>query len=148
MMLRDIFKSQDQIDHELYTACEYNHDDIVKYLIKQMAANVNRIHGGKTALHIASERGSLAALEILLKNGADASIRDDRGQTALENASYYSRKEIQEIFHKYEPKPSPASVNEKKFTFFAHSNAGQFPRIEAMHDDAVPASWYSWLTCK
>ncbi len=52
-----------------------------------LGADVNQsIAGGKTALHIAVEVGSIPIIRILLSHGADIEAQDDLGQTPLWNA--------------------------------------------------------------
>lgn len=48
-------------------------------------ASVNaQADNGRTPLHVAVERGSVSAAEALLRAGADASIRDSQGRSAVE----------------------------------------------------------------
>ena len=65
--------------------------DIVecRRLIDTGEANVNgdRDQYGRTALHIASDRGYLEISELLTSSGADVNIRDSYGGTALHLAS-------------------------------------------------------------
>jgi len=49
--------------------------------------NARTLDGERTALHIATARGNLKAVEMLLEYDADTSLTDGRGKTALENAT-------------------------------------------------------------
>ena len=52
-----------------------------------------QIHGG-TALHWAAFHGSLAIATRLLEGGADSTLRDESGQTALDRARSYGKSEV------------------------------------------------------
>lgn len=59
--------------------------DMVKIdqLIKA-GANVNQYYNGKTALHFAIDRKKVDVIELLIKNGADLRLYDQRNKSALE----------------------------------------------------------------
>jgi ankyrin repeat protein len=46
---------------------------------------------GKTALHVASSSGKVEVVDLLLRNEADISTKDDKGNTALHAASFLSK---------------------------------------------------------
>jgi ankyrin repeat protein len=61
----------------------YNNADIVDYLIKQ-GANINaKVASGRTPLMIAVSKGKYPAVQKLLENGADLSLRDETGFSAM-----------------------------------------------------------------
>jgi hypothetical protein len=56
---------------------------LVKYYLEK-GANVNaRTHEGRTALHIAAEKGDIDLIELLLKYGANVHDKDTENNTAL-----------------------------------------------------------------
>ena len=55
--------------------------------------NARTISGNSTALMRASAAGEAEIVEMLLKAGADASLRDDDGETALHKAYTFIRQE-------------------------------------------------------
>jgi ankyrin repeat protein len=56
----------------------------VARLLIHAGANINRqCEHGRTALHMAAAWGHLDVVQLLLENGADASISDDKGMTPL-----------------------------------------------------------------
>lgn len=59
--------------------------DMVKIdqLIKA-GANINQYYNGKTALHFAIDRKKVDVIELLIKNGADLRLYDQRNKSALE----------------------------------------------------------------
>ncbi|KAG6851194.1 Succinate--CoA ligase [ADP/GDP-forming] subunit alpha, mitochondrial [Arthromyces matolae] len=59
--------------------------------------DVNQIDEfGYTPLHLASDRGNMSSVEILLRRGANPSIKDPDGLTALELATIAGHEEIRE----------------------------------------------------
>lgn len=64
--------------------------DSIKTLIKQ-GANLNEPsdYDGKTSLHLACAEGHSEVVQLLLKNGASAYVRDRRGRTPLFEAIRY-----------------------------------------------------------
>ncbi|NXW60912.1 BARD1 protein, partial [Eurystomus gularis] len=56
-----------------------------------------RNHKGETLLHVASIKGDLAAVEQLLKNGADPNVKDNAGWTPLHEACNHGHKEVVEL---------------------------------------------------
>ncbi|NWH77433.1 BARD1 protein, partial [Piaya cayana] len=56
---------------------------------------------GETLLHIASIKGDLAAVEELLKNGADPNVKDHAGWTPLHEACNHGHKEVVELLLQY-----------------------------------------------
>ncbi|XP_040183384.1 B-cell lymphoma 3 protein isoform X2 [Rana temporaria] len=67
----------------LIQAVESNQEDMVSLLI-QNGAKVNQLtYAGNTALHVASGRGLAEITRLLLKSGADGSIKNCHNDTAL-----------------------------------------------------------------
>ena len=58
--------------------------DTIRQLIHQ-GANLNEPsdYDGKTSLHLACAEGHVEVVQLLLKNGASAYVRDRRGRTPL-----------------------------------------------------------------
>ncbi|NWZ40476.1 BARD1 protein, partial [Brachypodius atriceps] len=56
-----------------------------------------RNYKGETLLHIASIKGDLAAVEQLLKNGADPNVKDNAGWTPLHEACNHGHREVVEV---------------------------------------------------
>ncbi|NXC98257.1 BARD1 protein, partial [Certhia familiaris] len=56
-----------------------------------------RNYKGETLLHIASIKGDLAAVEELLKNGADPNVKDNAGWTPLHEACNHGHREVVEL---------------------------------------------------
>ncbi|XP_015723478.1 BRCA1-associated RING domain protein 1 isoform X1 [Coturnix japonica] len=56
-----------------------------------------RNYKGETLLHLASIKGDLAAVEELLKNGADPNIKDNAGWTPLHEACNHGHQEVVEL---------------------------------------------------
>eukprot|EP00042_Codosiga_hollandica_P050076 m.591291 g.591291 ORF g.591291 m.591291 type:complete len:305 (+) comp58013_c0_seq52:117-1031(+) len=80
---------------------------ILRWFLQQ-GANVNAQDGnGWTPLIVATVCGSMPCLEILLAQGADRSITDASGKTALDHARRGNRKEIAAVL-KAQSESSPA----------------------------------------
>lgn len=62
--------------------CAGNPEFLEKLMNRNLPINRRVKHNMKTALHYAVDFGSLPSIEILLKNGADPTIKDDEGNTA------------------------------------------------------------------
>ncbi|XP_014807443.1 PREDICTED: BRCA1-associated RING domain protein 1-like isoform X2 [Calidris pugnax] len=60
-----------------------------------------RNYKGETLLHVASIKGDLAAVEELLKNGADPNVKDNAGWTPLHEACNHGHKEVVELLLQY-----------------------------------------------
>ncbi|NXT12024.1 BARD1 protein, partial [Prunella fulvescens] len=56
-----------------------------------------RNYKGETLLHVASIKGDLAAVEQLLKNGADPNVKDHAGWTPLHEACNHGHREVVEL---------------------------------------------------
>lgn len=69
----------------LHAAAIDGSDDILLLIIKNCPEIINwRRNDQRTAIMLAAQRGNTNAFEILLRAGADISLRDARGQNALE----------------------------------------------------------------
>ena len=77
-------------DTALYSTAFYKKDlALVQWLIDTQGAGANgRTSGGRTALH---EAGTLPILQALLERGADPTLLDNYGWTALINQAYRGR---------------------------------------------------------
>ncbi|KFZ60979.1 BRCA1-associated RING domain protein 1, partial [Antrostomus carolinensis] len=60
-----------------------------------------RNYKGETLLHVASIKGDLAAVEQLLKSGADPNVKDNAGWTPLHEACNHGHKEVVELLLQY-----------------------------------------------
>jgi len=72
--------------------------DATRYLISTLRVDVNaRDKEGDTALHDAARFGHAEVVRLLVAGGADLSIRNNAGFTALEVATDYNKPDIQQI---------------------------------------------------
>jgi hypothetical protein len=73
----------------LHYAASTGFSGIVKHLIVTHGQDVNKkVSGGKTALHVASEKGHVDVAQVLLDCGADVNAQDDNSVTPLHWASW------------------------------------------------------------
>ena len=80
----------------LHYASRNGHSECVKLLLEkkyECEVNARTTSGNSTALMRASATGEAEIVEMLLKAGADASLRDDDGETALHKAYTFIRQE-------------------------------------------------------
>ncbi|NXL62910.1 BARD1 protein, partial [Chordeiles acutipennis] len=68
-------------------------------VLKSLGGNTiaRRNYKGETLLHVASIKGDLAAVEQLLKSGADPNVKDNAGWTPLHEACNHGHKEVVEL---------------------------------------------------
>jgi ankyrin repeat protein len=69
---------REQISDALYIACRNAHPEVVRYLLTKEPDLSFRAYMGATPLHWAYFGGSKAVIDMLLKAGADPTIRDER----------------------------------------------------------------------
>jgi len=82
------------LEAEFYPICSYSANDEILKLLVDRGANVNAQCSSKnrevnhiyTALHTAVAAGNLQSIKLLISHGADISIRDGKGKTALQIA--------------------------------------------------------------
>ncbi|NXB27244.1 BARD1 protein, partial [Rhagologus leucostigma] len=69
------------------------------FVLKSPGGNTiaRRNYKGETLLHVASIKGDLAAVEQLLKNGADPNVKDNAGWTPLHEACNHGHREVVEL---------------------------------------------------
>lgn len=85
----------------------------LQYLIDHDAKIDNRNAAGDTPLHKAARGGNALAVEFLLANGADVTIKNDSGKTAPDIASEQKSDEIIELFSIDRP-PVPRRIPGKE----------------------------------
>ncbi|NXB71767.1 BARD1 protein, partial [Donacobius atricapilla] len=71
-------------------------------------AIARRNYKGETLLHVASIKGDLAAVEQLLKNGADPNVRDNAGWTPLHEACNHGHGAVAELLLRHGALPNTA----------------------------------------
>ncbi|XP_067676346.1 serine/threonine-protein phosphatase 6 regulatory ankyrin repeat subunit A-like [Haliotis asinina] len=71
-------------DNILYYACLGGHVEVVKYVVSQHVQDINRRrHNGRTLAMVAGERGHRNVVELLVKYGANLSLRDAHSNNIL-----------------------------------------------------------------
>ena len=79
----------------LHNACRNDHMDVMRVLLEKYPNTVNcattKQHGCWTSLHIATERGCVECIELLLQHGADIEAATSDGHTPLHVAVHNGR---------------------------------------------------------
>ena len=76
----------------LHEAVEGDQPDVIQLLILHGFNPDLQAKGGLTSLHLAVTKEKLSCVRALIDSGADMSIRDDRGQDAINKAEIRSKK--------------------------------------------------------
>ncbi|XP_048250456.1 ankyrin repeat domain-containing protein 50-like [Haliotis rufescens] len=80
----DVSLVDDNGSNILHVACLGGHIDMVKYVLSQKVAVVNRRRQyGRTPLMMAAEKGHRQVFDLLVREGADVSLVDDNGNNIL-----------------------------------------------------------------
>ena len=118
-------------DEEFISACTSGNLNRARELLSE-GANIEVRDGcdHQTALVFSANRGHFQIVEMLLKKGADINAQDDKGWTALSEASYKGRVQIVELLLKNKAStiPSTSWLDSKE-----HGNA-IFWCIESSHN--------------
>ena len=119
----------------LYLTAKNNHFDLTKYLIESAGCSVNALNqvnaakrttnlglddddmdffstAGETALHGACSNGHVEVVRLLVRHGADPSIRDQAGETAIARGKAYPK--LIEVLHGSKSAPPSATSVEPK----------------------------------
>jgi len=89
-------KQEEEKDESLFEAAKSGDMDFVAYALSR--SDINRVNkDGKTALHVASEAGQFEIAAFLLNLGANKTLLDYDGRTALNYAKLSGKKELVEL---------------------------------------------------
>lgn len=86
-------KTKINVHDALYEYAHQDNTELMKTLI-DAGVDVNSEYKGESIIQGACLGGSLNAVKLLLKNGADINKKDDNGETCLPSAIYSSNKEL------------------------------------------------------
>lgn len=78
----------------LHEALYYEHSDVAKYLINHVGTNVTVECTLGTPLHIASMRGDIVLVKLLLEKGTKVNAKNELGETPLHFACEMGRGEV------------------------------------------------------
>jgi hypothetical protein len=99
----------------------------------QAKADPNKDAGGATPLHVASDKGDLEMVQLLLGAGADANLRDAEGARPIDAAAAGGHRPVVETLF-------PKSVPEKgeKWSVEGLLKKGNFPGFSGRGEEAAP----------
>ncbi|MFH1379549.1 MAG: ankyrin repeat domain-containing protein [bacterium] len=100
-----------QKNSALMAACENEHADVVKYLLKHGAEVDLRSIYEETALHIASMKGNVKIVNMLLEAGAEVNALDSRDRTPLYLASEGSFYDVIKLLMEHNAKPDVMTID-------------------------------------
>ena len=79
----------------LMKAAFWGHDHVVGHLLNELKVDVNvQDANGETALHDAARFGHKGVAVLLVDGGADTSLENEKGQTALQVAQEYDQPDV------------------------------------------------------
>ncbi|XP_072174703.1 uncharacterized protein [Diadema setosum] len=112
---REVFRGRTAaaISKKMLCAASEGDVGVLHELIARDESFVNAAVKGNTPLHVASYRGHLAVVELLVRNGAKLDEKDEDGDTALCNAVYQNETEIVEYLLKKGAKTNIANNDAK-----------------------------------
>ena len=85
----------------LHEACSRGFSDVLQVFIDSKIDLNRPTPDGDTPLHIASMRGHVACVHLLLSGGADASVSNKAGRTAVQEALYQHQDDLVQLFQLY-----------------------------------------------
>ena len=132
-ILSFIHKSRPPVDPmSLFGAVEGQHNHVLRELIKLVSEKQIRCSGlnGKTAMHVAAERGNKTAAEILMKAKFNLDEMDDDGWTPINYASQAGSAEIVQMLKE---KSEDFGKYDMLVNHFASMN-GHFDVVEKYRD--------------
>lgn len=95
----EIDRPNNYSDFPIHVAATRGRIDEIEILLLS-GANINeRGEAGSTPLGNAVEQGHSSAVRYLLEHGADTTIANDDGDTALDLAEYFGDREVIELLH-------------------------------------------------
>jgi len=97
----------------LHKAAFWNHTHIVPWLLNDCHLDPNLLdYNGDTALHDVARFGHVEMAKMILKKGADLSIKNNEGKTPLDLATQYEKTELVKLFQNAVP-TSTSSFEDK-----------------------------------
>ena len=97
----------------LHYAAHYGLDAMVKYLVIEHAQDVNArgLYKKSTPLHLASARGHVTVVRVLLEHDADVTAQNEDGSTPLHLASRWGRVKVVRVLLKHGADPTAQDNN-------------------------------------
>lgn len=131
----------------LWLASSYGLEYTVSYILTSQRQSVNwKTTWGDTALHLASSRGNMGVMNLLLNNGADIAATDRDGNTALHRATFfwsdlYSDKSINWIERGVRTPVRSLNVTGLLVDHSAEVNAVNHQGQTALHLSVIKRQW-------
>lgn len=101
-------------DTALHVACEFNHRELIHWMVEN-GAKVNRQRSyGDTPLHIAARSGNLETVRYLLEHGADPCIDDSDGKFPVDVVGTKNHEEICAVLRAAERTTAASKVAKMK----------------------------------
>lgn len=82
-------------------------NECIELLLKKGAQIDSQNYHGYTALHTAAEKGNKAGVLLLLTHGADKTIKDKEGKTALDLAQQRNRHKVVKLLSSNRKRKGP-----------------------------------------
>jgi len=136
-----LFSALANYPSDKYAPVDNKYTKVISYLLNHGASINSRDRDGNTPLHNAISRGKSELVKILLVEGADSSLKNNKGQTALEFAQESIKPKTEHGYYSWSTPEQIEAVNRALTTLkdFMSTAQTSFPGVIKLNDDLYVA---------